>query len=538
MAVRDIVQAAAGAAGGGIPWDISTAVYNGTPLNSFSVLNRENSPMGLFFKPDGTTMYIVGTQNDSVQQYNLPSAWNIANAVYIQSFSVSAQDTIPRDLFFKDDGTKMYILGDSGNDVNEYDLSTAWDISTSSYVQNLVISARGETAPQGLFFRSNGTRMWIVGSAYDHVTQYNLSSAWDISTAVYDRELNISSYEGSAQGLFFKPDGAKMWVVGTGGGSKIHEWNLPIAWDLDGASYVQSYTLPTINSANPSPYSIFFKSDGTEWYGVFANAPMYQFQLSTIWDVTTTSYSTPTTDYFSIATEESTSAGLFFKYDGTKMYVVGTNGDDVNEYSLSTAWDITSASYVQNFSVVTQDTVPRAVFFKPDGTKMYVLGSTGDDVNEYGLSVAWDISTASYIQNFSVASEETTPQGLFFKDDGTKMYVTGNSGDDVNEYTLGTAWNISTASYVQNFSVSAQDNSPSGIFFKPDGTKMYIVGTGSDNVNEYDLSTAWDVSSASYLQSFYVASQDLNPVGLFFKDDGTKMYIVGSESDAVWSFDL
>jgi len=33
---------------------------------------------------------------------------------------VSGEDTTPVDIFFKNDGTKMYILGDSGNDVNEY----------------------------------------------------------------------------------------------------------------------------------------------------------------------------------------------------------------------------------------------------------------------------------------------------------------------------------------------------------------------------------------------------------------------------------
>jgi DNA-binding beta-propeller fold protein YncE len=118
---------------------------------------------------------------------------------------------------------------------------------------------------------------------------------------------------------------------------------------------------------------------------------------------------------------------------------------------------------------------------------MYVLGSGGDDVNEYNLSTAWNVSTASYLQNFSVFAQETFPNGIFFKPDGLKMYVTGSSGDDVNEYNLSTAWDISTASYLQNFSVSAQETLPSDIFFKPDGLKMYIIGTSGGNVNEYTL---------------------------------------------------
>jgi hypothetical protein len=67
------------------------------------------------------------------------------------------------------------------------------------------------------------------------------------------------------------------------------------------------------------------------------------------------------------------------------MYIVGVSGQDVNEYDLSTAWDISSASYLQNFSVSAQETSPRGVFFKPDGLKMYIVGVSGQDVNEYDL---------------------------------------------------------------------------------------------------------------------------------------------------------
>jgi hypothetical protein len=91
---------------------------------------------------------------------------------------------------------------------------------------------------------------------------------------------------------------------------------------------------------------------------------------------------------------------------------------------------------------------------------MYIIGSTGDDVNEYDLSTAWDISTASYLQNFSVSAQESGPSGVFFKPDGLKMYVIGFSGDDVNEYNLSTAWDVTTASYLQNFSVAAQEYIP------------------------------------------------------------------------------
>ena len=239
---------------------------------------------------------------------------------------------------------------------------------------------------------------------------------------------------------------------------------------------------------------------------------------------------------FSVATEELTPEGLFFKPDGTKMYVAGDSGNDVGEYDLGTAWDISTASFLQRFSVSGQDTNPQGLFFKPDGFKLYVVGRSSDNVHEYNLSAAWDVSTASFLQSFSVATQETAPSGVFFKPDGTKMYIVGPNTDFINEYDLSAAWDISTASYAQNFSVNIQETNPSDLIFNPDGSKMYVVGKTGDDVNEYDLSTYWDISTASYLQNFSVASQDTNPTGVFFKSDGSKMYIVGTSNDTIYQY--
>ena len=76
---------------------------------------------------------------------------------------------------------------------------------------------------------------------------------------------------------------------------------------------------------------------------------------------------------------------------------------------------------------------------------------TGYNVQAADGSGTWqssfNLSGASYDnKSFDVSGEETNPGSLFFKSDGTKMYVTGTAGDDVNEYALSTAWDVSTAS--------------------------------------------------------------------------------------------
>ena len=253
------------------------------------------------------------------------------------------------------------------------------------------------------------------------------------------------------------------------------------------------------------------------------------------WNLSYASYSGTS---FDLSSQETEPVGLFFKSDGTKMYVLGDAGADVNEYDLSSAWDISTASYVQNFSIASQTIQPDGLFFKSDGTKMYLFDDPNADLLEYDLSSAWDVSSASYSQSFSVSGQDGSPFALFFKPDGTKMYVVGTSGDAVYEYDLSSAWDISTASYLQNFSVAAQDTSPTGLFFKPDGSKMYVVGFIGNDVNEYDLSTPWDISTASYLQNFSVASQDTSPFELFFKPDGRVMYVLGFLTDTVYQYNI
>ena len=91
---------------------------------------------------------------------------------------------------------------------------------------------------------------------------------------------------------------------------------------------------------------------------------------------------------------------------------------------------------------------PTDVKFNPTGTKMFVLGTENDKVYEYTLTVPFDVSRASYVASFSVNSQENNPLGLWFDPTGTKMFILGQSGKDVNVYTLTVPFDVSTASFV------------------------------------------------------------------------------------------
>ena len=124
------------------------------------------------------------------------------------------------------------------------------------------------------------------------------------------------------------------------------------------------------------------------------------------------------------------------------MFVTDTFNKNVNEYTLSTGFDVSTASYDSNFSVSSQDGNPFDITFNTDGTKMFILGHSGDDVNEYTLSTGFDVSTASFVDSFSVNSQDASPVSVCFNNDGTKMFVIGAAGVDINEYTLTTPFSL------------------------------------------------------------------------------------------------
>ena len=243
---------------------------------------------------------------------------------------------------------------------------------------------------------------------------------------------------------------------------------------------------------------------------------------------------------FSVAGQASLPIDFYIKPDGTRFFVADLVSDAIYQYSLSSAWDISSASYDSiSFSVTGQGSNPRGVSFKPDGTKMFILDAGTDDVYQYSLSTAWDISTASYDSvNLALSALITIGSGLFFNSDGTKLFIPCRGSDYIYEYDVSTAYDIGTASYNSvRLNVVSVDNTPEGVYFSPTGDKMFFVGAGNDAVYQYSLSTAFDLSSAVYDSvSFSFASQDAVPAGLSFKADGSKMYVVGAITDTIYQY--
>ena len=517
----------------GLSWDIRTlSLYD---EQEFSLATENISPRAIYFKPDGTKMYMAGISGtDMVYEYNLSTAWDLTSITYYQQLDVNATTSnVINNLIFSDDGTKMYILNGTLDDIFQWNLSTAWDISTAVY-HGLIELHVANPAPTSFFISPDGIKLFVIGSNTDSVNSYTLSTAWDITTGSLDSySLDVSAYENAPALLYFKSDGTKMYIDSING--DITEWELTTAWDLSTAYVNNSDNTFLTVVYETAPRAVQFKPDGTKMYVVgSAGDSVDTFDLSTAWDLSTATF----TSVFSMNSQDTNPMGFFFKSDGTKMYMCGLSNDQFHSYDLSTAWDPTSATL--NTSVGPLESGagldPEGLFYKPDGTVMYYVSSVTDTVYQHNLSTAWDLPAAGNADaTFSVATEESFPTALFFKSDGTIMYVLGRTGDDVSAYNLSTAWDITTATHhysvhLLHLNSYLVENDPSGLYISDDGTKVFRVGYGADFVVKFELSTAWDLRTANvpnHPDAFIHTELTGTDVGrgLCFSYDGSYMYI-------------
>jgi len=512
-------------------YDLSTLSATGDYID---VSSQENAPSGIALKPDGTSFYIIGSGSDEVFQYNMTTAFDVSTASYAsKSMSVTSQDGVPYDVNFSPDGTRCYVSGGANTKIFQYELTTAWDISTGSYTGKSFNTSTQTSSPNSFSLSSDGTK-WIIVNAGTYVLhEMEMSTAFDISTS--SATGTTFTYPVQRTRVKFSDDGSYVYSYGNPGADYYaHDSAVVLATntlDLSTGSVFEITPTSDIQIGLSNPADSGTVSQATLLLDGVTIADGY--------NISTASYDNASA---SVSSEHSFLVGIAFSSDGSYMYTQDYGSSNIKQWSLSTPWNVSSASYASvSLNTSSQDGDPVNFTFKPDGTKLYVSGYTTGAIYQYTLSIPWAVSNATYDSvSLDVTSETTSGggSGLAFNDDGTKLFVTGYINNTIYEYVLSTAYDLSTASYNSaSLSVSSQDIYPYQINFNSDGTKLFMIGISNDKIHQYSLSTAYDLTTASYDSVFFdVSSVENDPYTFAFKPDGTKMYVAGNSSVTVYQY--
>ena len=271
-------------------------------------------------------------------------------------------------------------------------------------------------------------------------------------------------------------------------------------------------------------YDVYINDEWKRFIGEGGGLPSWTVDISQL------SYDSVS---FSVVSQEATARQIRFNTDGTKMYLGGSN-DNIYQYSLSTAFDISTLSYDSVSWNPDSVTDIQAFFFNNDGTKIYIGKSI---LYEYSLSTAFDMSSTLTLVSSSLDLGEDSFCWNISRD-GQKVFACPYSDQDVHSWTLSTPYDTSSAS--KDTYVLADTNSqrsfPTDINFDSSGEKLYILDDNS-NVYQYSMTTAYDLSTATYdNKSFNFSGTDTSTQSLVFNADGTKAFMSAKINDAVYQY--
>jgi hypothetical protein len=338
------------------------------------------------FSSDGTRMFVIGDAGDDVNEYTLSTPFDASTRTFVDATSISAQEIAPWDIAFSSDGAKMFVIGNSGDDVNEYKLRVPFEASTRTFVGVTSIFEEN-TIPTDIAFSNDGAKMFVIDNQARSVNEYDLSSAYPIVvTGTYvppsnghrvlkRRHQDVRGRRYGRRRERVRPPTFVSSILGMATGS------LAITFSDE------------IDAANVVPAKIHVRESGNYTHGVTLTVT----ELDTAADGIVISFTLNATHFEAVAAMTAPELTID-PGDGAKMFVIGNSGDDVNEYKLRVPFEASTRTFVGVTSIFEENTIPTDIAFSNDGAKMFVIDNQARSVNEYDLSSAYPIVvTGTYV---------------------------------------------------------------------------------------------------------------------------------------------
>ena len=268
---------------------------------------------------------------------------------------------------------------------------------------------------------NSGTVKWyidgVLQDTYDSSTaagQYNeiknpttsisfVAAAGTWSQTAYNGNISPTSGYGiiaDYAGADMSPDGQYMFRTGD---RRMLSFTLPTDYDLTSIGSYTSYDTQTFGSRYP--YSARYGDSGTYIFAGVNNGVVWRMTCDNgayRWtnDRCGTAGQVQTYDSSTAAGVGGNPIyGMDISSDGTKLYCAfnGTN-NVIHEFDMSTAWDLTTASYNSNtYNTTMSASDMRAFAISKDGVWLYTTtGAAGSSLlYRHQMSTPWDITTAT-----------------------------------------------------------------------------------------------------------------------------------------------
>lgn len=525
------------------PFGLETAFHD-PATQKLLVDTVDPSPAAISFSPDGLRMFMLGRLSNKVFQFDLVNPWRIGSGATVSAAEVSISTGDVEGMTFSADGKRLYVTS-AISAIQQFTLPTAWDLAGAVGAGGVAVVVHSPN-PTGIQFASSGAAFYLGNNTVQTIGVYGLTELGDVTSASWLFDVDGLSFAPGLTDLYMS-DG-HLFVLQSDG--IIREYALGFAanevltWarvdDAGTLGVVISQTneaqdtvvrmafrdtsdhLPdgaTVTGERGSTFAvglgnlryandalntvargIWYRADGLEYYIARDNLRIDRLVPDMQWSLF------PATVVESGGTDMLAVADVAVSKDGTKMLALGnrldgiTNVAGVFAYTLGTPWQLSTAVNVAVLPLIAgQMTVNR------EGTRLYTAGNrqsggslAGGVVREYSLSTAWDLDTAVLTASLEIpdplpanrAFDEKPISGITWDNSGTVLHVNMPQLREIHTWVCQTPWSLASAVAGSKWSWYGLRGAPfatNAILFglHLQGSHLYIVGDAGPR--RYDL---------------------------------------------------
>ncbi len=535
-----------------------------------------DSPSAIQFSNDGLHMFVLEIEDNDITRYTTNTPFDFANTTSDTNSDITLDfvSSVPEslsatDLEFSNDGRTMILMDLIIGILYEYALDAPYVLDPRTLVNTHTLTNLGQL-PTGFTISSDGTKLFVVEgltSATSQVHEHTLAIPFSVSDVTYDRSLNLGNNPRQPQDVAFYNSTA-MLVMGFD--NVLYEYTVaPSSISYSGSS--QTLPITDTNSIAVADnglhlfvlenvlkdifrYSVFdpftteidsnppgaTAADGIASFNVEFGDPVTDFELDDITVLSSMGTHVPS---------NLTGSGTMYAFDvlrgaddATITVSIPANATGSNEASNAYSIDLSlnvMIDYTSSSSITRTPTGAADIDFSGSGDAIFITNDGDDMIRRYALSTNFNSSTAAAGGLAYTITDNDTPRALEFSTNGQKMFVLGQTTNEILEYDLGGAFDISSPTYLNDdLDISAAATGAQGMEFSRDGTHLYVIdsGSGGGHIYDFPLDVGFDVSSGD--ANDFVTSAILQEFqrSLAVNDDGTVMYVLTARDLHAYTF--
>jgi putative pyrroloquinoline-quinone binding quinoprotein len=333
-----------------------------------------------------------------------------------------------------------------------------------------------------------------------------------------------------AKALVASPDGSQVFVTGRSSAFGTGDDYATIAYDAGTGAQQWAARYNGLANQLDSPSGIAVSPDGAR---VFVTGGT--IEQPGVGTATTIAYDTATGSQLWISKQTDAGANAIgISPDGTKVFVTGT-GTGIEQDYATIAYQATTGAFLWSATYDRDGSSDRAnaLVVSPDGSKVFVTGESVYFESDFDYAtIAYDTMTGAQLwvarYDATLNVDEATAIGV--SPDGGKVFVTGDSsGGPVTTKDYATvAYDAAAGTQVWVSRYNGPGNTydvPTDLGVSPDGSSVFVTG--------FPATIAYKTSSG--VQAWLSTGFGVRVVtgsALDVRPDGSRLYVVGTTAGA------